>query len=195
MNRRQLLKQTILLGGVALSAPTLMSALTACTATKKNTPQVLSTQQASTLAEVVDTILPRTETPGAKDLEVDKFIERVIAQLRSGSDQASIRQAIDDFNARSRERFGKNYVDLGQVQRHQMLEQEERDAGTYNPTIWGATVGKQEPVGFYRELKSLAIWGYYTSEYIGKNVLNYDLIPGEQKGCIPVEEVGNSWSL
>src|SRR5690625_7055148 len=121
MNRRLRVNHPLLWGSVSLSAPTLMSALTACTATKKNTPQVLSTQQASTLAEVVDTILPRTETPGAKDLEVDKFIERVIAQLRSASDQASIRQAIDDFNARSRERFGKNYVDIGQVQRHQKI--------------------------------------------------------------------------
>src|SRR5690625_7409812 len=89
------------------------------------------------------------------------------------------------------ERFGKNYDDLGQVQRHQMLEHEERDAGTYNPTIWGATVGKQEPGGFYRELKSLASWGYYTSEYIGKKDLNYELITGEKKGWIPVQEGGN----
>src|SRR5690625_3604347 len=106
MNRRQLRKQSFLLRVVALFEPTLITTLKTCTATKKNTHQVLSSQQASTHAEVVDTILPRTETQGAKDHEVDKFIERVIAQLRSASDQASIRQAIDDFNARSRERFG-----------------------------------------------------------------------------------------
>lgn len=194
MNRREALKKTFLLTGVALSAPTLMSALTACSRSD-GTPDVLSAQQASTITELVDTILPRTNIPGAIDLEVDKFIGRVIVRLRSESDQASIRNAIDDFNNRSRERFGKNYPDLNQEQRHQMLEQEERNSGTYNPSIWGGTVGKQEPVGFYRELKSLAIWGYYTSEYIGKNVLSYDLIPGEQKGCIPASQVGNSWSL
>lgn len=195
MNRREALKQTLFLGGVALSGPTLMSALTGCSWSDGAPEAVLNTQQASTIAEVVDTILPRTDTPGAKDLEVDKFIGRIIAQLRSASDQASIRQEIDDFNARSRERFGRDYVDLNQEQRDQMLEQEERDSGTYNPSIWGGTIGEQEPVGFYRELKSMAIWGYYTSEHIGKNVLSYDLIPGEQKGCIPLSAVGNSWSL
>src|SRR5690625_3293069 len=58
----------------------------------------------------------------------------------------------------------------------------------HNPTIWGATVGKQEPVGFYRELKSLAIWGCYISEYIGKNVLNYDLIPGGKRVVFPLKK-------
>ncbi len=58
------------------------------------------------------------------------------------------------------------------------------------------TDGEQEPVGFYRQLKSMALWGYFSSEEIGMKHLNYDPIPGEYRGCIPLDEVGGkNWSL
>ncbi|MDQ2077045.1 gluconate 2-dehydrogenase subunit 3 family protein [Marinimicrobium sp. ABcell2] len=194
MNRRDALKQTIFFGGLALSAPTLMSVLTAC-GRSDGTPATLNQKQANTIAELVDTILPATDTPGAKELKVDVFIGRVIDRMMPPAEQEAMRHAVDRFNGRARERFGKDYPELSQTQRQQMLEQEERDSGTYNPQIWGGTIGEQKPVGFYRQLKSLALWGYFSSEYIGKNVLIYDLVPGEQKGCIPLSQVGNSWSL
>src|SRR5690606_39869401 len=105
MNRRDLIKQTLFLGGVTLSAPALMSVLTACSTQRGTTPTALNNEQADTIAEVVDTILPRTSTPGAKDLNVDVFIGRVIDQLMSPADQVSIRRDIDSFNDRAKARF------------------------------------------------------------------------------------------
>ncbi|WP_111641851.1 gluconate 2-dehydrogenase subunit 3 family protein [Marinimicrobium alkaliphilum] len=195
MNRREAIRQTLFLGGVALSAPALMSVLSACSNQKDDALSPLNSEQANTIAELVDTILPATDTPGAKDLNVNGFIEQVIAQLMPPAEQDGLRRAIDAFNARSLERFEDTFANLDQEQRQQMLKQEERESGTYNPQIWGGTIGEQKPVGFYRQLKSLAIWGYFSSEYIGKHVLSYDLVPGEQKGCIPLSRVGNSWSL
>lgn len=196
MNRRDLLKQSLMLGGVALSAPALMSILSGCSHRRDNpAPLSLTTAQADTIAEIVDTILPRTDTPGAKDVNVDGFIGQVIDRVMPPSEQMAIQGAIDAFNERAEERFGKTFTELSPAERQAMLEQEERDSGTYNPQIWGGTIGEQKPVGIYRQLKSLAIWGYFSAEYIGKNVLSYDLVPGEQKGCIPLDEVGNNWSL
>jgi hypothetical protein len=65
----------------------------------------------------------------------------------------------------------------------------------FAPKVWGTGVGPQEPVGFYRDLKSAVLYAYFSSEEIGKNVLSYDPIPGEYRGCMPLSEVGNTWSL
>ena len=62
------------------------------------------------------------------------------------------------------------------------------------PTVCGGNTREQEPLSFYRKLKGLILLGYYSSEDIGKNVFNYDPVPGKQLGCIPLADVGNSWT-
>ena len=48
---------------------------------------------------------------------------------------------------------------------------------------------------FYVDLKRFVITGYFNSEIGVKQALNYRPIPGEFKGCIPLEEAeGKSWS-
>ena len=45
-------------------------------------------------------------------------------------------------------------------------------------------------------LRGRAVWAYKTSEKIGEDVLAYDPVPAEQKGCIPLSETnGKAWSL
>ncbi len=38
-------------------------------------------------------------------------------------------------------------------------------------------------------------WLLARREFIGKNVLNYDPVPGPYQGCIPFTDVGKVWSL
>ena len=40
-------------------------------------------------------------------------------------------------------------------------------------------------------IRSMTIWGWKESKEIGTNVLWYDPVPGQQKGCIPLSEAGN----
>jgi hypothetical protein len=46
-------------------------------------------------------------------------------------------------------------------------------------------------------LRNGAVWAYKTSEQVGETVLAYRPVPGEQKGCIDVNEASNgkAWSL
>ena len=49
---------------------------------------------------------------------------------------------------------------------------------------------------FFAKMKELTLTGYFTSEKVGKEVLNYDPIPGDYKGCRDIEEVGNvNWTI
>jgi len=44
-------------------------------------------------------------------------------------------------------------------------------------------------------VRGMTIWGWKTSEEIGKNFLWYDPVPGQYKGCIPVSEAGNGKAM
>jgi hypothetical protein len=49
---------------------------------------------------------------------------------------------------------------------------------------------------FLMSTRDYTIFGYYSSEKVGKEVLNYDPIPGGFDPCVPLDELGGkSWSL
>lgn len=197
MNRRDALRKTGLLAGSAVAAPSLISLLQACSQTPRLnwTPVFLDENQASFLSSFADTLLPKTATPGALDVKSDIFLDLVYAKTYSPEAQAKLTADMDQFNADCKAKYGKVFAELTAEDKIACLQEQETHTATYNRGVWGTAVGEQKPVGFYRQLKSQVLWAYFSSEEVGKNVLNYDPIPGEFLGCIPVAEVGKVWSL
>ncbi|MGB5610148.1 gluconate 2-dehydrogenase subunit 3 family protein [Eudoraea sp.] len=197
MDRRAALKKTAMAAGSAALVPSLFSLLQACQKKPRLNwePIFLTLNQAELISTLVDTLLPRTETPGALDMKVDLFIDVVFAKLFDKSAQQAMIAQMERLNTTCEEKFGSIFSELSVQDREEFLKEQESTSGKYNGKVWGTAVGEQKPVGFYRTLKSLALWGYFSSEEIGKNVLNYDPIPGEYLGCIPLSDIGNTWSL
>ncbi len=197
MNRREALKRTAVLGGSAALSTSLMTLLQGCQAQPRISwkPQFLSTEHAQLVSALVDTILPATATPGGLDVKVDMFIDLVYAKMFDPAAQEAQLAELNKFDETCVDKFGKPFHELDADQRAEILQAEEVYAPKFNGRVWGTAVGEQVPVGFYRSFKSMAIWGYCSSEEIGKNVLAYDPIPGPFQGCIPFSEVGKVWSL
>lgn len=197
MDRRKALKQTGWLAGTALTMPSLLSLLQSCATEDRRSyvPLFFTSDEAKTVAALVDTILPRTETPGALDVNVDVFLDKVVAETYDAAGQEQMRANLADFIDRCQSQQGAPFFELDQDGKTAFLRAEEQSSGQFNPGVWGTTVGEQGPIGFYRAFKSMALWAYFSSEEIGKNVLNYDPIPGPFLPCIPVAEVGNKWTL
>lgn len=197
MDRRSALKKTGLLAGAAVAMPTILSLLQSCENEPRLTwkPEFFTKEEATTIGTLVEMILPRTDTPGALDVKVDVFIDKVISQTYDQEGQQNMRNEITTFNNRCKEKFGTIFASLDVSKRNEILKAEEKSSGKFNPGIWGATIGNQEPIGFYRSMKSMAIWAYFTSEEIGEKVLSYDPIPGNYEPCKPLSEIGNRWSL
>lgn len=197
MNRREAFKKTALMAGVAMSGSMLTSLLQSCQEQKRLdwVPVFFNEKQAMVISEITETILPKTDTPGAKDLNVDIFVDAMFKKTLSPEDQKHVFEGYEKFIATCQDMFDKTFIELNEEERHQVLQKVEKDSNKFNPSVWGSTIGKQDPLDFYRRVKQFTLVGYYTSEQIGKNVLVYDPIPGEQKGCIPLSDVGNAWTL
>lgn len=196
MDRRIAIKNTALLIGTALGGSSILSLMQSCQQQERLAwnPIFFSEEQAMTISEITETILPRTVTPGAKDLKVDMFVDLMFGKTLSPEDQKHVLKGYDRFVEICQEKFQKGFTALDMEQRKQVLQQVEQETNKFNPTVWGSTLGEQPPIDFYRRVKQFALAGYFTSEEIGKNVLKYDPVPGDYKGCIPYDG-GNSWSL
>jgi hypothetical protein len=197
MNRRSALKKASVLAGSAVAIPSFFSLLQSCKSENRLgwQPLFFTETEAKTIAAILDMILPRTDTPGALDVKSDIFIDKVIAKTYNEEAQAKMRSEIAAFNSECEKSFGNTFAELNPSDKEKVLQAAEANSGKFSPGVWGTPVGKQETIGFYRSIKSMAIWAYFTSEEIGKNVLAYDPIPGTYDPCMPLSEGQNRWSL
>jgi hypothetical protein len=196
MDRRKALKNTGLLIGVTLSGSTLATLLQSCQNENRLTwsPVFFDKKGAEIISELTEMILPKTETPGAKDLKVDIFVDKMFEETLSPEDKDHVRKGYEEFSALCQQKYGASFLELSPEDRIKVVQEVDRTANKFNPSIWGSTLGKQEPLDFYRRVKQFTLVGYFTSEEIGKNVLKFDPIPGAYNGCIPYDG-GNSWTL
>lgn len=197
MDRRKAIQQTGLFVGASLGMPALLTLLESCQSQSRLdwTPQFFTEAEAHCISTLVDMILPRTDTPGALDVKVDVFLDKLFAEAYEEAEKQSLKAEIAAFDAKCKTAHGKIFAQLSPAIRTQVLEAEEKNTAKYNPSVWGKTVGEQVPIAFYRSMKAMAIWAYFSTEEIGKELLSYDPVPGAYLGCMPLSEVGNRWSL
>ena len=197
MDRRKVLQQTGLLAGASILMPSMVSLFQSCETVSRSDwkPLFFNVEESHTVSALLDMILPRTETLGALDVKADIFIDKVFAETYDKTRQENIRAEITAFNANCKKKLGTIFIGLSEADRNKVLQEAEATSEKFNPGVWGTSVGKQKTIGFYRSIKSMAIWAYFTSEEIGEKVLNYDPNPGSYEPCKPLSEVDNRSSL
>ena len=188
MKRRELLKSGALFFGYAVTVGALTDTFIACRNETRNVtldwkPEFLTTNQANTLAEMTETILPRTATPGAKDIGVPQFLDKVLKKLLSEADQKDFVAGLDKLEETCKSVNGKYFDQCTKEQREALLLDMDKKAAKFPPSVWGITlVEKPDPITFYRRLKALTLMAYFTSEKVNKELLAYDPIPSEYNG-------------
>ncbi|MEL7222355.1 MAG: gluconate 2-dehydrogenase subunit 3 family protein [Bacteroidota bacterium] len=210
MNRRSLLKYTAYLTGYAAVAPLSSTILSGCaadaTATTGFTPAFFTAKEYAHVVAMINTMLPPTATPGAVELGVPEFVDQVLAIYTEADDQEEIRAGLGSWSTAIKQQAGKLYHELPaeeqlsllnelDVKYRKIADETEAKDQVYISEHKPNNVDKEEPTTWWLTLKSIAIGGYYSSEKIGTEVLAYDPVPGPYQGCIPLEDVGKSWSL
>ncbi|WP_338877189.1 gluconate 2-dehydrogenase subunit 3 family protein [Spirosoma sp. SC4-14] len=133
----------------------------------------LSRSQDDLLADIVETIIPATDTPGAKALNVHQFIQKIVVDCYDPSAQDTFRKGLTTVDELAGKTFGKSFAEGNTTQRTTLLTQ-----------LSQSTDPAQKE--FYSMVKGLTIRGYMNSEYVMTNLTHYQMIPGHYYGCVPV---------
>ena len=188
MDRREALKRTALLMGGIVSAPAVMGVLKGCSAKPGIDwkPVYLKDDQASIVSTVSEIIIPRTDTPGAKDAGVPAFIDQMLKEVYSEEDQKFFLEGLTAFNDQAKQEYGEEFADLDEEDQTALVKKVHDAAveaeNTTNPA-------PKRP--FILMMKELTMLGFFTSEVGATQVLQYVPVPGAYKGCIPLSEAGN----
>lgn len=183
IKRREAIKRTAWIMGGVLSAPTIAGILNGCTPKPELTwtPSFFNEDQARLVMEVAETILPKTDTPGAKDLGVPGFIEEMVSIVWDEEKRNDFMQGLTQLNDACKKEMGTDFVSLDATKQKAFCKKKDEEAKT---APW-----EDKPV--FWSLKELTIVGYYTTEHGATEELQYIAIPVEQHGCLPLSETGN----
>ena len=188
MDRRQALKRTALLMGGVVSAPAIMGVLKGCTAQPGVDwkPAFLTSDQATLVSQVSEIIIPRTDTPGAKDVGVPSFIDQMVNEVYSKEDQKWFTDGLAAFNEAAKKEYSEDFADLDEEEQTAFVMKVHEEAVKAEQTTDPAP---KRP--FILMMKELTMLGFFTSEPGATQVLQYAPVPGAYKGCLPLSEAGN----
>lgn len=171
-DRRALLHGAFLLVGGLGVAPSVLGAAEA--------PFFVPAERA-TLDLLCETMIPRTDTPGAIEAGVPAFLDDLMATWASPEHQARFRGTVLRLGQAAQADTGRRLSTLAAAERAAWLLKQD-----------AALLASNDPG--YRQFKQLVLTGYYYSEAGATQELRYELVPGVWEPSVPITADTRAWA-
>lgn len=134
----------------------------------------LEDHESDTLTAMVDTIIPKTDTPGAKELGVPELIQKIVKDCYDPKSQAAFASSLFMTDAVALSKYGDSFIHLNGEQQSEVLKSM---AGSEYPDQKNAL----------NTIKQMTIEGYTKSEYYMQNVSHFEMAPNRYIGCVTLK--------
>ena len=148
-------------------------------------PSFLPKERALMLEALVDTVLPETDTPGARQAGVHVFVDLALRDCYSEAEQRLFTSGLEALAGECQSRHARPFEACTPEERHALLAP--LDAASYAPDT-GARGS------FVRILKDLTLVGFFTSKLGATQVLRYEKVPGGYQGCVELGPDQKAWA-
>jgi hypothetical protein len=186
MNRRMALSRLMTITGtLAIGADAFLSGCSRATPART---RAFSRADLALMDEIGDTILPATDTPGAKAVGIGSFMAMMATDCYDDDSFASLRDglgAVDDACTRA---HGVPFLAATPAQRTALLDQLDADQRTASKRRRSG-----EPPHYFRLMKELTLLGYFSSEIGCTQALRYVEAPGAYRGDVPYHHGERAW--
>jgi Gluconate 2-dehydrogenase subunit 3 len=181
MDRRELLKMIALATGGAVIGGEFF--LAGCNNKDAGTGLTFSPDDISYLDEIAETILPKTNTPGAKDAEVGKFITVMVNDCYDEKDQAIFQEGMKKLDEACNKMHGHRFMKAEPGHRKELLIPIDKEAKEY-----ATNKKKEDPNHYFTMMKQLTLLGFFTSKPGMTECFNYQPVPGKYDGAVPYKK-------
>jgi hypothetical protein len=146
------------------------------------TRRVLDPHQDASVVTLTDLILPATDTPGAKAARVNEFIDLLLAEWFDAADRERFAAGLAMVDQRARAAFGQDFLGGTPAQQASLLTALDDETARWN----ASPRASRGPEPFYRQIKWLTLFGYFTSQIGAEQEEHFQIIPGRFVPCAPV---------
>ena len=178
MKRREAIRNLLLVVGGVVVLPSCLHQRSGASIALRHLQ--IGAAEEKLLAELVGTLIPTTDTPGAKDTYTHLFVLRMVDDCFDKEVQGKFIKGLKGVDGLARERFRSSFAESTPDQRESVLAALEKKAA--------ANAEEDDSTTFYTTVKKLAIQGYLNSKYVLTEVHKYELVPGRYNGAFPVKQ-------
>ena len=172
IDRRALLGSAIMLVGGVLVGPAVVAATAKTFFTATERPL---------LDSLCETMIPRTDTPGAIDAGVPAFLDALMVQWASPASQANLRKVVTGLGSTAAMELRRPFQSASAADRTAFLTRQD-----------AALIAARDPA--YLQFKELVLTAYYFSEPGATKELRYELVPGVWEPSVPVTAATRTWA-
>jgi hypothetical protein len=143
----------------------------------------LDKDQQALVTEIAEMIIPETDTPGATSVKVPQFIDLLLTEWAADDDKKKFLDGLADIDAKaaalgvmqqSQSQKATRFVELPAASKHDLL------------TTLDGMRGDQSGAGLaFSRLKSLTVYGYFTSKKVDVDVLKTQMFFDGYHGNVP----------
>jgi hypothetical protein len=152
--------------------------------------KTLNPQQDAVVTAICEIIIPETETPGAKAVRVNEFIDLVLTGWFDDKERADFLSGLADVDARSRDLFAKGFADCAPHQQAEIVAALDDELAEWRagqparlPRGWARQHSEDN---FFHMMKRLTLIGYFTSQVGFEQALHKQIIPRTHSGCAAI---------
>lgn len=160
----------------------------------------IDADQENLVTNLAETILPKTTTPGAKDLGINLFVFKMLDDCANKEQQDTFMTGLKDFDAAVNKQYEHSFNDCTTQERTAFITDLEKQSKA------GAHMGKKGVTKkhddkidetpklqtFYWMVKGQTIFGYTTSKYFMTKQIVYELVPGRYNAMFPVKKTATA---
>ena len=170
-------RRRLMAGAILLVGGTLAGLPDALLAQSPGPPRFFDPAEYALLDEIAEIIIPRTDTPGARDAGVPGLVDALMADWASAERQGQFRALLAEIDASA-----GGLLSLPEAARLEAIRA--FDAA--------ALAGRWGP---YHKFKELLLTAYYLSEPGATEELRYELAPGVWEAAVPVGPDTRAWAV
>ncbi len=148
--------------------------------------KLFSLEQALLVEDLAEHIVPETDSPGALSAGVPAYIEDIVLEVYDEAERRAFLQALDATGAEARAAYGRALYECRADEREALVA---RGLESCAPSF-----DTGEPWCFFQAFRALCIEGFCQSRPGATRALQYEGVPGEYHGCVPLAEVGRAWA-
>jgi hypothetical protein len=119
-------------------------------------------------------IIPETDTPGATSVKVPEFIDLILTEWASDDERAVFLAGLSDIDTRASAMGSSRFIGLPAAKKVELLT-----------ALDTAPAEKTGAAFAFRRLKSLTVYGYFTSLPVEQDILKMQMFFNGYQGNVP----------
>ncbi|MDA1268546.1 MAG: gluconate 2-dehydrogenase subunit 3 family protein [Bacteroidetes bacterium] len=183
MNRRDALKSvTLLMGGTVIGFSAL---LTGCAPESQLKDLNFSPEDLSFLDEIGETIIPATDSPGAKATKIGEFMQMMVKECYDAEQQTTFITGLNTIRTDFKAEKSKDFMDATAEERLAFLNALQQKY---------VASGEEKKPEIIHMLRDLTVLGYFSSEIGATQALRFVETPGRFDPCVDYKKGDKAWA-